>query len=207
MKEYYKICLRHAGKNDNTFLFWGSNASGYQRNLEEADLNEADDTKFDTQVKRGDFLVHKDFIEKYKQLVRLPKYGEKEETYAGRNEFYVLPNTGQIRKELCITSVDFSLDGDRNSFDAYFKDTCSETFKTVKSKTHFNVKGKQEYFDEWWYCDTEVEASNRDKAIYDVFKSGDFGISHYDVSFIEFKKMVTCSRTKTTVFNKWVESK
>ena len=33
----YKICLRHAGKEDNTFLFWKPNGSGYTRCIEEAD--------------------------------------------------------------------------------------------------------------------------------------------------------------------------
>ena len=204
MKEFYKICLRHAGKNDNTILFWGSNNAGYYRSIEDAGLYEKSDTDKQTEIYRGDFLIHKDIIDKHKQKIVLPVYGDRKESYAGRNEFFVLPNTGQVRKELGITKLNFELDEDRNSFEAYFTNTMSESFKYSYSKTHFVVKGKQECFDEWWYCDTEVESDNRNKAIYEVFSSGDFGINHYDMSFIEFKKMVTCCRAKTKVLDKWV---
>jgi len=204
MEDYYKICLRHAGKNDNTLLFWGNNNAGYYRSIEDAGLYENSDIDMQTQIYRGDFLIHKDIVDKYKQKIILPTYGDKEETYARRNSFFVLPNTGQVRKELGITKLNFELEGDRNSFEAYFNNTVSEVFKYSYSKTHFNVKGKKECFDEWWYCDLEIEADNRNKAINKVFSGGDFGLTHWDVSFIEFKKMVTCCRVKTKVLDKWI---
>lgn len=204
MKEYYKICLRHSGKNDNTFLFWGSNNAGYYRSIEDAGIYEEPSISFEEQLLQGDFLVDKIIVEKLIKKIVLPSYGEKQETYANRNSFFVLPNTGKVRKELGITSLNFKLDGNRNSFQAYFKDEVVEKFKYKYSKTHFNVKGKQEHFDEWWYCNIKVEADNRNKAIYEVFNSGDFGITKHDCSFIEFKNMVTCTRVRKLVLDKWI---
>lgn len=204
-KEYYKICLRHMRKNDNVFIFWGANSGGYFKSIEDAGLYKKEDIDFKTQVSNGDFLVDKDIVKKLAQKVRLPMYGEKEETYANRNEFLVLPNTGQVRKELGITILDIKMDNSNNSFNAYFEETIKEKLKIQYSKTHYQVKGKEDYFDEYWFCDTQVEAESRNKAISKVHESGDFGLCKLDCSFIEFKKMVSCSRVRELVFDKWVK--
>ena len=52
----YKICLRHAGKEDNTFLFWKPNNSGYTRCVEEAGIYEESKNK----------II--DFIERYTSI-------------------------------------------------------------------------------------------------------------------------------------------
>ena len=187
----YRICLRHMGKNDNCFLFWSPNGSGYTRALQNAGAYN-DDSKSDP-------LIHKDIIEKYKQKVRLPVYGEQIETYAGLNDFYVLPNTGQVRKELGITTLDIELDGDRNSFNAYFKDEEREVFKWKYSKTHFRVRAK-ETVPEFWYMDNAYEAENRNKAILLAFN--DWIPEGYD-NYIDFKKDILCSRAKELVLDKW----
>lgn len=193
-KEYYRICLRHMGWNDNCFLFWGENSLGYSRAIESIGTYEENETSKD------DPVVPKEVVEKYKQKVRLPIYGEKVEKYGGLNEFYVLPNTGQVRKALGITTLDIRLEGNRNSFDAYFKNEIIEQFKQVKSKTHFHVKAKNHVL-EFWYLDGEFEAENRNQAILKAFN--EWMLYEYD-NYIEFKKDVTCSRVKTTVFDKWV---
>lgn len=202
-KEYYKLCLRHMKQNDNVFMFWGANNSGYTKCIENAGLYEQCEYDFEKQVNQGDILVHKNIVDKLAQKVRLPIYGEKVETYAGLNEFLVLPNTGQVRKELGITILDIKHSGSDNSFDAYFTNTVKEKLKQVLSETHFNVKGKEEYFTEYWYCDSIVEADTRSDAIFKVFTSGEFGLTSVDCSYIEFKKKVVCSRVKHTVFVKW----
>lgn len=203
-KNYYIVSFKHCGSQDNSFEFWGFNSSGYTRAIEGAGLYELP-INFDEKSEKIDFkkYVHKDIVNKLKQKITLATYGEKQETYAGFNEFHVLPNTGQIRRELGLTILDFNIQGNRDSFKAYFENTCHEVFKYEYSKTHFNVKGKEKYFDEWWYCNSNVQAENRNKAIYEIYKNGDFGKSSYDCSFIEFKEMVTCSRVKTKVLDKW----
>jgi hypothetical protein len=203
--DYYKICLRHMRKKDNVFMFWGENNSGYSKCIENSGLYQKKDVCLSKQIKEGDFLVHKTIIDKLKQKVRLPIYGDKEETYGNLNEFYVLPNTGQVRKELGITILDISLEDSNNSFNCHFGDTVKEILKYEYSKTHFHIKGKEDSFNEWWYYDIEVEAKTRDEAISKVFNSGDFGLTKHDCSFIEFKKKVTCFRVKKLVFDKWKE--
>lgn len=201
--EFYKICLRHMRKEDNVFMFWGTNNSGYYKSIEDAGLYEDENIDFEKQVQKGDVLIHKSIIEKLAQKVRLPMYGERLETYANRNEFLVLPNTGQVRKEIGITILDIEMKGSNNSFDAYFKSTVVEVLKYKYSKTHFHVKGREQYFTEYWYCDTRVEAENRNKAISAVLNSGDFGLTTIDCSFVDFKKRVTCCRDRVLVFDKW----
>lgn len=195
MKEYYRICLRHMGKNDNCFLFWGNNSSGYFRSIEDAGLYEEKETG------KNDPIVSKDIVDKFKKKVRLPIYGDQEDMYAGRNEFYVLPNTGQVRKALGITTLDIHLEGNRNSFNTYFKDIEIEKFKYVYSKTHYQVKAKK-HVSEYWYMDDNFEAENRNQAISKAFNT--WLPSDYD-SYIDFKKDVTCSRVKIKVLDKWVK--
>lgn len=195
MKEYYRICLRHMGKNDNCFLFWGNNSSGYFRSIEDAGLyEEKENTK-------NDPVVSKEIVNKFKQKVVLPQYGEVKETYADRNEFYVLPNTGQVRKALGITTLDIHLEGNRNSFNAYFIDIEVEKFKYVYSKTHYQVKAKK-HVSEYWYMDGAFEAETRNQAINKAFNY--WMLSDYD-NYLEFKKDVTCSRVKIKVLDKWVK--
>ena len=188
LNNYYKICLRHMRKNDNVFMLWGENNSGYIKCIEKSGLYENSDKNVQEQINDGDFLVNASVIDKLKQKVRLPIYGDKIETYAGLNEFFVLPNTGQVRKELGITILDIKMDDSNNSFDAYFRSTLREKLKSQYSKTHYHVKGKEDSFNEWWYCDTQVEAKTRNEAISIVFNNGDFGLTKYDCSFIDFKK-------------------
>ena len=204
MNSFYKICLRHMRQDDNVFMFWSEHASGYTKCIENAGLYESSDIDFEKQVNHGDFLIQKDIVDKLAQKVRLPIYGEKVETYAGLNEFLVLPNTGQVRKELGITILDIKMKGSNNSFDAYFSSTVKEKLKYEYSKTHFNVKGKPECFSEYWYCDMDVEEDSRNKAIAKVFNGGDFGLTSIDCTFIDFKKKVTCSRVRNLVFDKWI---
>jgi L-rhamnose mutarotase len=190
------------GKYDNCFLFWGIGNAGYYRSIEDCEIY-TDDKDKDYLIKynRDDFLVSKSLVEKYKQKIVLPQYGERKELYAQRNDFFVLPNTGQVRKALGITTLDIHLDGDRNSFNAYFQDTHIEEFKYSYSKTHFSVKAKQEKVDGWWhYQDYSTEAKTRNEAILKAKKDWWF-----DEDYIEFKSMVTCSRTRTKVLNKWIE--
>ena len=205
LNNYYKICLRHMRKNDNVFMLWGESNSGYSKCIEKSGLYENSDKNIQEQINDGDFLVNVSVVDKLKQKVRLPIYGDIIETYAGLNEFFVLPNTGQVRKELGITILDIEMDGSNNSFDAYFTSTLREKLKYQYSKTHYHIKGKEDSFSEWWYYDTQVKAKTRNEAIGIVFSNGDFGLTKYDCSFIEFKEKVTCSRVRNLVFDKWVK--
>lgn len=191
--DYYRLCLRHMGKNDNTFLLWGKNNSGYYRSIEDCELYGIDSSSKD------DPLVHKDIVEKYKQKIVLPQYGDKKELYADRNSFYVLPNTGQVRKAIGITRLDIQLDGNRDSFNAYFKDEAIEEFKWEYSKTHFRVRAKETVSD-FWYMDGEFEAENRNKAIVKAFN--EWLPCDYD-NYLDFKKDMLCSRTRKLVLDKW----
>jgi hypothetical protein len=195
MKIFYRICLRHMGKNDNCFLFWCNNSSGYTRSIEDAGVYEEKETS------KNDPIVSKDIVDKFKKKVRLPIYGDKEDMYAERNEFYVLPNTGQVRKSMGITTLDIHLEGNRDSFNAYFKDAEIEKFKYVYSKTHYQVKAKNRV-SEYWYMDDNFEAENRNQAISKAFNT--WLPSDYD-NYIDFKKDVTCSRVKIKVLDEWVK--
>ena len=198
-KEYYIVSVKHIGCSDNTFQFWGENGSGYPRCIEDAGLYSLQDA-YEFELKQHKIFVHKDKITPLLQTIRLAMIGNKKETYAGRNEFKVLPNTGQVRKFLGITTLDFNLEGNRNSFDAYFPDTVIEKFKYVRSKTSFHVKAK-EHVSEFWYLDEEFEADNRNQAINKAYK---YWIpADYD-TYLEFKKDVTCKRVKTQILDKWV---
>ena len=177
------------------FYFGGNNSSGYFRSIEDAGLyEEKENTK-------NDPVVSKEIVNKFKQKVVLPQYGEEKETYTDRNEFYVLPNTGQVRKALGITTLDIHLEGNRNSFNAYFKSTEIEKFKYVYSKAHYQVKAKK-HVSEYWYMDDNFEAENRNQAISKAFNT--WLPSDYD-SYIDFKKDVTCSRVKIKVLDKWMK--
>ncbi|WP_418181252.1 hypothetical protein ACNSOL_12150 (plasmid) [Aliarcobacter lanthieri] len=200
--DYYRICLRHMRQNDNVFTFWGENSSGYSKCIEKSGLYENGALDLQEQIKDGDFFVHKSMIDKLKQKVRLPIYGDKEEQYAGLNEFFVLPNTGQIRKTLGITILNIPNQGSNHSFDAYFSSSLKEKLKYEYSKTHYHVKGKEYCFNEYWFYDIEVEAKTRNEAILKAQK--EWFLDEY--SYLDFKKMVTCTRVKNLVFDKW-ESK
>lgn len=197
---YYKICLRHSGDNDNTFLFWGKNHNGYTRSIEDAGLYDYEDIDYELQIKRGDFLVPKDFVEKHMKEIRLPVYSNNKEMYNGRNKFNVLPNTGDIRALLDITVLDFKIQGNRNSFNAYFESTITEEFK-YRYTNKYLVQGKAEYFNEWFYVECLVQTENRNKAILKAQK--ELYLDEY--SYIEFKKMVTAKKQKEIYFNKWVK--
>jgi hypothetical protein len=199
----YKICLRHSGPNDNTFLFWGPNNSGYTRSIEDAGLYEDSDVVYETQIKRGDFLVPYYFVQAHKEKIQLPKYSEYQELYSGRNIFNVLPNTGDIRKLLGINTLNFQLDGNRNSFNAYFKSTIKEVLKTKFSKNTYHIQGKEKYFNEWYYVECTIEAENRNKAI----EKARHELYLDEYSYIEFKKMVSCKKLKETYFHKWEKIK
>ena len=190
---YYRLCLRHMGKNDNCFMFWSEGYSGYTRAIENAGFYLKEDSTKD------DPIVSKEFVDKFKQKIRLPMYGEKEETYAGMNEFFILPNTGQVRQALGITTLDIPLTGDRNSFHAYFKDEVYEVFKKVKSTEYFRVKAKK-HVSEYWCFDDIFKAENRNKAILMAFN--EWMPAGYD-SYLEFKNDVSCKRDKTIVFDRW----
>ena len=191
--KFYKLCLRHMGKGDNCFLFWCENETGYTRSIENASYYE------ENQENKSDLLVTKDFIEKYKESDILPTYGNRQEKYAGLNKFTVLPNTGQVRKELKLTILDIELAGNRNSFACTFKDTCIEVFKYKYSKTHYRVKAKN-HVEEYWYMDEVFAADNRNKAILKAFNTWiPYGYNNY----IDFKKDMTCSRDKIKVLDKW----
>jgi hypothetical protein len=207
--QYYIVSIKHIGSKDNCFEFWCEKSSGYTRAIENAGLYTKDNVEEDFEYQKSMFkiFVHKDIINKLKEKIQLPKYGEHNETYAGYNEFHVLPNTGQIRKLLNITTLDFAIQGNRDSFKAYFKDKYIEKFKDVFSKNEYNVKGKEKHFSEFWYCNSKVVAKNRNQAISNVLDSGDFGLTRIDCNFIEFKKMVTCSRVKTKILHKWKKIK
>src|SRR5574344_1149870 len=139
----YKICLRHAGKEDNTFLFWKPNNSGYTRCIENAGIYEDSEEDYKNQIKEGDFLVSVDFVLENSKEIQLSKCGDYIDKYDGKNIFSVLPNTGDIRKLLNITIMDFKLDGNRNSFNAYFKSTIIEDFKTKLGKKYV-IQGKED---------------------------------------------------------------
>ena len=94
--DHYKICLRHMRKKDNVFMFWGENNSGYSKCIENSGLYQKTDVCLSKEIKEGDFLVHKTIIDKLKQKVRLPIYGDKEETYGNLNEFYVVKRSAKL---------------------------------------------------------------------------------------------------------------
>ena len=139
MNKYYQVCLRHMGKNDNCFLLWGKDGSGYYRSIEDSGVYAKKNEDLTTQIKRGDFLVSVEVIEKLKVKIKLPKYGNKEKTYCNKNEFYVLPNTGQVRKELGITKHDIQLDGNRDSFFADFDNTIIEKYKLLPGFKDYDI--------------------------------------------------------------------
>ena len=198
--EYYIVSVKHMGHSDNTFQLWGENGSGYYRSIEDSGLYELPKDFKELELKWEKIYVHKDKLKPLFETVRLPIYGGYKETYAGRNEFTVLPNTGQVRKALGITTHDIRIEGNRDSFDAYFVDTVREKFKNEYSKTHFNVRLKQLAGVEWWhYQDYQTEAKTRNEAILKAKKDWWF-----DESYIEFKSMVTCSRSEIKVLDKWI---
>ena len=204
------------GEYDNCFLFWSNHASGYTRAIQLADSV--------TEGSKDDPIVSKELVDKYKQLVVLPQYGEHKETYAGLNEFYVLPNTGQVRQALGITTLDIHLEGNRNSFTAYFKDTVIEVFKQVRTKGVYScsLKEANPFIDEWSYYQDEVyEAETRNKAIFKFIsdrhiedeadswqfdKRNDYFTDKADLKLAPIllaKKYITCKLQTTTVLDKW----
>lgn len=90
------------------------------------------------QIKEGDFLVHKTIIDKLKQKIRLPIYGDKEETYGRLNEFLCITQHRSSWKELGITILDISLEDSNNSFNCHFGDTVKEILKYEYSKNTFS---------------------------------------------------------------------
>lgn len=191
----YKICLRHMRENDNVFMFWGPNSSGYVKCLEAAGLYPDSENS-----SKDDFLVPVELIDKLKQKVVLPQYGDSENTYCNLKEFMVLPNTGQVRAALGISVLDFQLSGSNNSFDAHFKDTIREKLKYSYIDGLYHVKAK-ESVDEFWYYDEVFEAETPSQAISQAYKKWDF---NYDMTYIEFKSIVNCWKEKKLILDKWV---
>lgn len=201
MKEYYIVSFKHIGSQDNSFEFWRPNGGGYTRAIEEAGLYELEND-FERQKSMFKAFIHKDIIEKLKQPITLPKYGNVVEKYAGLNEFHVLPNTGQVRKLIGITKLDFNINGNRDSFDAYFTDEVLEKYKYVYQDGSYTVKAKESEISEHWFYDEEFKAKSRNKAILQAYKEWDF----WEMTYIEFKSKVTCRKTKVQVLDKWVDT-
>lgn len=191
----YRICLRHMRENDNVFIFWAPNNTGYVKCLEAAGLYPDSENN-----SKDDFLVPVGLIDKLKQKVVLSQYGDSENTYCGLKEFMVLPNTGQVRLALGISVLDFKLSGSNNSFSACFKNTVIEKLKYNYIDNLYRVKAK-ESVDEFWYYDETFEAETPSQAISKAYKKWDF---NYHMSYIEFKGIVNCCKEKGLILDKWV---
>lgn len=210
-KCYYQICLRHSSPKDNVFLFHADHCSGYSRAIEKADLFSKDEIEFPEdfreQVSHGDFYVHKDvvdlLIDHYSFSDKLPL----NVNYAGMRELTVLPNTGQVRRVLGITTENFILDGEnRNySFSKKYPDTVIEKFKKVVVENKYRVQIKPELYSDWGNLDDIFDAESRSSAISQAYS--DWHIAHEDISYFEFKSMVLSSKHKIKVLDKWVKVK
>lgn len=228
MKDYYIVSFKHIGNQDNSFEFWGENSSGYTRAIENAGLYELpENLDEDYQKSMHKKYVHKDIIDKLKQKIILAKSGDYQEKYAGLSEFFVLPNTGQVRRELELTKLDFNIDGNRDSFNAYFKDTCYEKYKYVKQENIYvcSLKENNPFIGEYWYYQNEeYNAKTRDSAIFKFIKDRELDYCanewqfknrdrYYDRKEIEMKdillakKYVSCKIKKIKVLDKWEDIK
>jgi len=193
-KEYYYITLSHSRAGDNVFQFWKSNHNGYTKAYENAGVyNEPYGLSKVGELYHEQLTVDKELVD---GLIVELKLGE---DYAGLNNFHVLPNIGKVRKALGITVFDFRLDGENNSFCANFKDEIYEKTKVVRSDDIYHVKAKT-HVSEFWYLDGMFEAENRNKAILKAFK--EWIPMDYD-TYLDFKKDVTCSKKRETVFDGW----
>lgn len=194
MKEYYYLTLSHTRSGDNVLQFWAPNHNGYTKAYERAGVYDKPYGESEVgKLYHEQLTIEKEIID---NLIVELKLGE---DYAGLNNFHVLPNIGKVRKSLGLTIFDFRLNGSNDSFFAKFKDDIYEKTKVVISDNIYHVKAKT-HVSEYWYLDGYFEAENRNKAIMKAFS--DWLPAEYD-NYIEFKKDITCSRKKETVFDKW----
>lgn len=223
--KYYKILLRHSfGKRDNCFVFHCPSNCGYTRALEASGLYELPEN-YDThdQSGKGDIYASEEIVSKFKEKVRLPIYGDKKEEHSGLNEFFVLPNTGQVRKELGVTTLDMLDIEQRENFSVYFRDEIFEEFKYIKEPNVYvcSLKENNPLTNEWFYYqDEEYETKSRDAAIFKFIKdrylddlaeeykfkneyeakyNNDYNLNNKLVA----KKYVSCKQKKKLVFDKW----
>lgn len=193
-KDFYKICLRHAGEKDNIFIFWKKDDNGYSYNLKEAELYEESNIPIDLQIKRGDFLVHKNIIEKFLKNIK-DRFDR---------DITILPNIGDVRKILGITTLNFKTDVEFNHVpNVFFKSNYIEKFKNVKTDK-FIVKGDPTIFNEYWLYENIVKTENRNIAIAQT--RFDWNLE-YDYNYIEFKKIVSCKIYREKTLDKWVKIK
>lgn len=193
MKKYYKICTRHMGDNDATFLFWRE-SSGYTRFTDSAFVYSESELNKDYLIKnnKNDFYVEKMIVDSLS--VEYEFDGTKQK---------VFPNLGQNRKAIGITILDICL-SDRKMDHIYLKyeETHKEVFREDIVENCFDVSAKPEYFDEFWNYSESFHATNRNQAITAAYV--EWGMRYEDVSYIDFKKMVSCSKSRVTVFDDWV---
>jgi hypothetical protein len=188
---FYILSIKWTNQNDEVFTFWCPNNSGYTKDIEKAGLYPKDKTI----IREGIVFVKKDIIEKYKKEVK-NKYSKK--------NYFVLPNRGQIRKDIGITKFDFKYSDTRERnllwesehilFD--LANTFIEEEKIVTTN-RYNVKLK-ECQEEFWLFDAQFEAETRNEAILKAQKEW-----LVDESYIEFKNMVSAKKVKETIFNGW----
>lgn len=187
-KEFYKICLRHAGDKDNVFIFWAKEDNGYTFNLDEAELYEESDVPIELQLSRGDFLVHKDIIESLMEIVKDNDLSLK-----------ILPNIGINRKKLGITILNFKLDGQRNYIYHKFIDNLYETFKIIRNDQYI-ITIKPEYVNKFSFATYQVKAKDRIEAVLKTMKN--FNLKP-KIKYYDFKTMIFC-RQKVNENKKYI---
>lgn len=198
---FYKISLKHMSEFDSCFLFHYKNSSGYCRSVEDAEIYPNVEYDLETQIKIGNIFVPVELIESFIRHISLPY----DDTHYNKNSFFVLPNTGDVRKLLKITTLDFHLKSRSSFYNLNFESTIIEKFKLVRCDKYYVVKHKKLDFNMWFSSQKTVKAKTRNEAINLVYKSGDFGIDRWDCNFIEFKSKVVCSKRKYLILDKWVK--
>jgi hypothetical protein len=205
---YYYISLKWTRKNNSVFTFWCSNHSGYTQILEKAGIYEK---KYENDSSKDVLSIEKEIVDKL--VGKISGLG----VLGDYSDFTVLPNIGDVRKELGITWLDFQIiDNSRDDFYRFvFKENCYENIvrKFVKEdeskECRYFISAKSKMvLEDHYYRETFV-GKTRNNAIYNSFKEWKDSITDikgnyiHDLSLIEFKKMINCRKEKELVFVNW----
>lgn len=191
-KKYFYISLKWTRKNSKLMTFWGHNCSGYYQVVEKAGIYDEPCT-----AKKGVLSVE---VEKIYELMHTITGIQNDYNLEAIN---VLPNTGQIRKELGFTVFDLELEGENDFLNIpRFKDETHEITKVVypENTYHITIKENQNEIEEFWHYDTVIVAETKGKALNQARKEW---YMDDEYSFFDFCKLVSCKKYKEIVFDKW----
>jgi hypothetical protein len=187
--KYLYLSLEYTYSGNNGLMFFGPNFGGYTQNLDLAGI-------YDKKYEHNDNKVLSINIELIRKLSKkIKKEGE---------TIFIVPNSGDIRKNLGISVLDFDRNGNNDQF--YIKEFPSiykEIILERLSKDKYWVEMKDDNTDmEYWFYNGIFQADSRNAVI--VKAQEEWMLD--DMSYLQFKSIIRARRIKEKFLKGWKRS-